>query len=96
MKAIVQDLQRLENMTPILALVVQSLVQHFHNLEEIRWAAGEIGSVWASPTPKKRKEKKRKNGIIAARAYLPNVKAAISAISVPVGPQGSLLVAGIG
>ena len=36
MKAIVQDFERFENMTPVLALIVQSLVQHFHDFIKVR------------------------------------------------------------
>lgn len=53
METVVEHLERLENVTPILALVIQSLIQHIHNLIEIGRAAkghgrnlGHVGAGW--------------------------------------------------
>jgi hypothetical protein len=34
-QTVVEDLERLQNVAPVLALVVQALVQHVHDLVEI-------------------------------------------------------------
>jgi hypothetical protein len=70
-------------MAPIFALVVQSLIEHVHNLVEICRAS---------------RNRQPGSGLCRKRteSYLLKVMAAISAISVPVGPQGSLLVAETG
>lgn len=39
MEAVVQDFQGFEDVAPVLALVIQSLIQHVHNLVEICRAA---------------------------------------------------------
>ena len=42
METVVEDLQRFKDVTPVLALVVQSLIQHIHNFVEICRAAAEL------------------------------------------------------
>ena len=67
-------------MAPVLALVIESLVEHIHDLVEVGGAVGSVSDRWLEPyalTP----------------IYLLYVILAMSAISVPVGPHGSLLVA---
>ena len=66
-------------MSPIFAFVIQTLVEHVHNLIEVAGTKRSQSAI-ASITS-------------VAGAYLLNVRAAISAISVPVGPHGSLDVA---
>jgi hypothetical protein len=34
-QTVVEHLERLENVTPVLALVIQSLVEHVHDLVEV-------------------------------------------------------------
>lgn len=84
METVVEDLQRFKDVTPVLALVVQSLIQHIHNFVEVCRATAEQILEHAIST---------RELPVNGEAYLPNVMAAISAMSVPVGPQGSLLVA---
>lgn len=38
-QAVIEDLERLEHMAPVLALVVQALVEHVHNLVKVLTAA---------------------------------------------------------
>lgn len=42
MQAIVQNLQGLQDMAPILAFIIQSLVEHIHNLVEVAGAFGPM------------------------------------------------------
>jgi hypothetical protein len=37
MEGIIEDFQGLQHMSPILALVVETLVEHIHDLVEIAW-----------------------------------------------------------
>ena len=46
-KTVVEDFERFENVAPVLALVIQSLVQHFHDFVKIRGAA----TGWISSDP---------------------------------------------
>lgn len=41
MKTVIQDLESLQDMSPVLALVVQALVQHVHNLIELVRSAAQ-------------------------------------------------------
>ena len=54
-QAIIQHLQTLEHVPPVLALVIEALVEHVHNLVEIGAAverdASDIGHVGARGTP---------------------------------------------
>lgn len=43
MQAVVHNLQRLEDVSPVLALVVEALVEHVHNLVELGRAVGARG-----------------------------------------------------
>jgi hypothetical protein len=45
-KAVVEDLEGFQDMAPVLALVVEALVEHVHDFVEIR-RAGKIASVLA-------------------------------------------------
>jgi phage-related minor tail protein len=79
-QTVVKDFERLQDVSPVLALVVQALVEHIHYLVEVAGAAQARVSTF-NPA------------LSSSTTHLLNVKAAISAMSVPVGPQGSLEVA---
>lgn len=67
-------------MAPILALIVETLVEHVHNFVEVSGAAKCVSDTIAELE-------------VELATYLLNVRAAISLISVPVGPHGSFDVA---
>lgn len=75
-ETVVQNFERLEDVSPVLALVIQTLIEHVHDLVEIAGTALRKSST-----------------IDIGQTYLLKVRAAISLMSVPVGPQGSLEVA---
>jgi hypothetical protein len=54
-QAVIQDLQALEHVPPVLALVVEALVEHVHDLVEVGAAvvgdAGDVGHVGARGAP---------------------------------------------
>jgi hypothetical protein len=81
-ETVVEDLQRLENVAPILSLVIEPLVKHIHYVVEFGGPA--IGlkvslTLWSQ--------------LVQSVTYVLKVIWAISLICVPVGPHGSLLVA---
>ena len=41
-KAVVENFERLQDVTPVLALVVEALVEHIHDFIEIRRAEGVV------------------------------------------------------
>lgn len=55
-QAVIQDLQTLEHVPPVLALVVEALVEHVHDLVEVGAAvegdAGNVGHVGAGGSPR--------------------------------------------
>ena len=44
MQAVVEHLERLEDVTPVLSLVVQSLVEHIHDLIEVGRARAAVSA----------------------------------------------------
>jgi hypothetical protein len=77
MKTVIKHFEGFEYMTPVLAFVIQSLVQYIHDLVE------GCGTIIQSVS----------HTMQVFITYSANVNWAISAISAPVGPQASLLVA---
>lgn len=95
-QAVVQYFQALKYVSPVLALVVQSLIKHVHYFIKVGGAvAEEINvSTWNGKMPSRViRDSLSRSLTTSVLAYLLNVILAMSAMSVPVGPHGSLLVA---